>query len=88
MAVRQRGRCFVVCVEVVMMGTRVFAEKGRVKLVGDERDIGIVSNYREDVWAWCDANNINLEYQGTLGKMDLWRVRDERQRVMFLLRWA
>lgn len=71
-----------------MMGTRVFAEKGRVKLVGDERDIGIVSNYREDVWAWCDANNINLEYQGTLGKMDLWRVRDERQRVMFLLRWA
>lgn len=71
-----------------MMGTRVFAEKGRVKLIGDERDIGIVSNYREDVWAWCDANNINLEYQGTLGKMDLWRVRDERQRVMFLLRWA
>ena len=70
------------------MGTRVFAEKGRVKLIGDERDIGIVSNYREDVWAWCDANNINLEYQGTLGKMDLWRVRDERQRVMFLLRWA
>lgn len=71
-----------------MMGTRVFAEKGRVRLIGDERDIGIVSNYREDVWAWCDANNINLEYQGTLGKMDLWRVRDERQRVAFLLRWA
>lgn len=71
-----------------MMGTRVFAEKGRVKLVGDERDIGIVSNYREDVWAWCHANGINLEYQGTLGKMDLWRVRDERQRVAFLLRWA
>ncbi len=71
-----------------MMGTRVFAEKGRVRLIGDERDIGIVSNYREDVWAWCDANNINLEYQGTLGKMDLWRVRDERQRVMFLLRWS
>lgn len=70
------------------MVTRVFAEKGRVRLIGDERDIGIVSNYREDVWAWCDANNINLEYQGTLGKMDLWRVRDERQRVMFLLRWA
>lgn len=70
------------------MGTRVFAEKGRVQLIGDERDIGIVSNYREDVWAWCDANNINLEYQGTLGKMDLWRVRDERQRMWFLLRWA
>ena len=70
------------------MGTRVFAEKGRVKLIGDEHDIGIVSNYREDVWAWCDANNINLEYKGSLGKMDLWRVRDERQRVAFLLRWS
>ena len=71
-----------------MMATRVFAEKGRVRLIGDERDIGIVSNYREDVWAWCDANNIDLEYHGSLAGTDLWRVKDEKQRVIFLLRWA
>lgn len=70
------------------MGAKIFAEKGRVKLVGDERDIAVVSNYREDVWSWCDKNNINLEYQGTLGHTDLWRVRDEAQRVLFLLRWS
>ena len=70
------------------MNTRVFAEKGRVKLVGDERDIGIVSNYRQDVWAWCDANKIDLEYQGTLANIDLWRIKDEEQRAWFMLRWA
>lgn len=69
------------------MASKVFAEKGRVKLIGDERDIGIVSNYREDVWAWCHANGIELEYQGTLGGTDLWRIRDEKQRLWFALRW-
>ena len=70
------------------MTTRVFAEKGRVKLVGDHRDIAVISDQRRDVWDWCRANNIELEYQGSLNRTDLWRVRDERQRVMFLLRWA
>lgn len=69
------------------MASKVFAEKGRVKLIGDERDIGIVSNYREDVWAWCHANGIELEYQGTLGNTDLWRIKDEKQRLWFALRW-
>lgn len=70
------------------MGTKTFAEKGRVQLVGDERDVAVVSNYREDVWAWCDANNIEVEYQGTLAKVDLWRIRNEQQRVAFLLKWS
>lgn len=71
-----------------MTATRIFAEKGRVKLVGDERDVAVVSNYRQDVWDWCAANKIELEYQGSLGGADLWRVRDDRQRVMFILRWC
>lgn len=71
-----------------MTDFKVFAEKGRVKLVGDQRDIGIVSNYRKDVWAWCDDNNINLEYQGTLANIDVWRIRDEQQRIMFILKWT
>lgn len=71
-----------------MMGTRVFAEKGRLKLVGDSRDILLSSTIRQEVWNWCQRNDIKVEYQGTLSGIDLWRVRDERQRVMFLLRWA
>lgn len=71
-----------------MTATRVFAEKGRVKLVGDQRDIAVISNQRQDVWNWCNSNNIELEYQGSLGGTDLWRVRNERQRMMFLLKWS
>ena len=70
------------------MASKVFAEKGRVKLIGDERDIGIVSNYRKDVWTWCHANGIELEYQGSLEGTDLWRIKDEKHRMWFLLRWS
>ena len=70
------------------MGTRVFAVKGRVQLVGDQRDIAVDAGQRLAVWDWCHQNNITPEYQGTLAHTDLWRVRDEGQRVMFLLRWA
>ncbi len=70
-----------------MMGTRVFAEQGRAKLVGDSRDIMLSSTSRQEVWNWCQDNGIEVEYQGTLSGIDLWRVRDEGQRVAFLLRW-
>lgn len=70
------------------MATKEFAHDARgYVLMGDERDIGIVSNYREDVYAWCDANNIDLEFQGSMGGTDVWRIRDERQRTAFILRW-
>ena len=75
------------------MNTRVFAEKGRVKLVGDERDVGVAAWWRDAVWQWCEDNKINLEYQGTLYQgtlagIDLWRIKDEEQRAWFILRWA
>lgn len=70
------------------MGQKVFAVKGRFQLMGDQRDIGVGSAYRKDVWDWCNANHIELEYQGTLAHTDLWRVRDEQQRMWFLLKWT
>ena len=70
------------------MGTKVFAEKGRLKLIGDERDIGVATWWRDAVWRWCDENSIAIEYQGTLAGYDVWRVKDEPQRAWFVLRWA
>lgn len=71
-----------------MMGSKVFAEKGRVKLVGDDRDVGISALHRNKVWQWCADKGIEVEYQGTLKGTDLWRVRDEKHRMWFVLRWA
>lgn len=70
------------------VGQKIFAAKGRVQLVGDPRDIAVDAGQRQDVWDWCHQNNITPEYQGTLAHTDLWRVRDERQRAWFVLRWA
>lgn len=70
------------------MTSKIFAEKGRVKLVGDNRDIAVPYKLRADVWDWCHDNKINVNYQGSLAGIDLWRVVDEKQRLWFALRWS
>ena len=70
------------------MGSKVFAEKNKFKLIGDERDISVATWHRDAVWKWCEDKGIGLEYQGTLNGIDLWRVRDEKHRMWFVLRWA
>lgn len=70
------------------MTAKVFAEYKSFKLIGDSRDIAVDFNRRNAVWDWCEDNDIDLEYQGSLGSIDLWRVRDEEQRLMFVLRWS
>ena len=42
---------------------------------------------RQEVWDWCEANNILVEYQGTILKIDMWHIRDEVQKAWFMLRW-
>ena len=70
------------------MTSTIFAVKGRVKLVGDSRDIAVSYDKRKQVWNWCYENNITVSYEGSLAGIDLWRVKDEQQRSWFALRWA
>jgi len=70
------------------MTVKIFAERDNFKLIGDSRDIAVDFNYRSAVWDWCNDNDIDLEYQGSLGSVDLWRIRNEEQRLMFVLRWS
>lgn len=54
----------------------------------DSRDIALPSDLRREVWVWAHENNISLEghLYGVEG-LDVWRVRDDQQRVWFNLRW-
>ena len=70
------------------MTSKIFAEKGRVKLVGDSRDIAVPYDKRKQVWNWCTENEITVTYEGSLAGIDLWRIKDEKQRIWFALRWA
>jgi hypothetical protein len=56
--------------------------------MSDERDIGISYSKRQEVYEWAGANGITIEYQGTLGGVDVWRVRDDQQRAWFTLKWS
>ncbi len=71
-----------------MMSHKVFAEKGQVQLRSDTRDIQVASQHRNAVWDWCYDNGITVEYQGTLYRTDVWRVRDPQHRMWFQLRWS
>ena len=70
------------------MTSKIFAEKGRVKLVGDSRDIAVPYDQRKQVWNWCYENDITVSYEGSLAGIDLWRIKDEKQRIWFALRWS
>ena len=69
------------------MPTAVFAERGRVKLVSDSRDVGLPSIIRMEVYAWLGANGVTAEITHNGLGMDLWRIHDESQRALFVLRW-
>lgn len=56
-------------------------------LMGDERDIVVPYSRRQEVYDWAGQNRITIEYQGTLGGTDVWRVRDDQQRAWFTLKW-
>lgn len=80
-----------------MMGTKVFRERNGLKLISDERDIEVSAKYRAKVQEWCNDNGIKAtlaspaegtSWAASVWGVNLWRVRDEQQRVMFALKWA
>jgi len=76
------------------MAEKVFIERKSYKLISDERDVMLPMGLTDQVEEWCLNNNITAEQvqrqligQTALG-VTLWRIKDERQRMWFMLRWA
>lgn len=79
------------------MAQKIFAKKQRMSLVSDERDIMVPAQYYNEVLEWCKKNRINIEAPGgnythgaaeRIFKVNIWRVKDDRQRMWFVLRWS
>jgi hypothetical protein len=75
------------------MGGKVFARSSSgAELFSDERDIAVNWQIRLEVYDWLQENKIEAEYQGAehgrLFGVDLWRVKNEQQRMLFLLKWG
>jgi len=79
------------------MGQKIFIEKDRYQLRGDSRDFALPVEHTKVMLDWCEQQGINVEcpldndnqylarnYFG----VNLWRVRDDEQRVVFMLRWS
>ena len=79
------------------MATKIFRERNGFKLVSDERDIEVPAKYRFQVHEWCFDNGIEATmatnhegsaWAASVWGVNLWRVKDDEQRVMFALRWS
>jgi hypothetical protein len=70
------------------MTTKVFTEYKTFKLVGDARGFTVSSNLRKDYWDWCWTNSIKTEYHGTLNGWDLWYVKNDKDRLLAILKWS
>lgn len=79
------------------MAEKIFMERDGVVLRGDHRDFMLPAQYKMAVLAWCRRNKIiaelplSPEYQAVARDyfgMNLWRIRDEQQRMWFALRWS
>ena len=79
------------------MASKVFLKAGGIQLISDERDIMVAARYRSQVIQWCRESGVIVEDPGGNYTHDIaqkrfgvniWRIRDEQQRVWFALRWA
>lgn len=72
------------------MGSKVFLkDENGYAIVSDSRDILLPARLRDAVWDWCSDQNIDLEgIMYGIMKHDIWRVRDQSDRALFLLRWS
>ena len=79
------------------MAEKIFMKRDGIVLRGDDRDFMLPAQYKMAVLRWCRLNHIDIECplsqanrglaRGYFG-MDIWRVKDEKQRMWFMLRWS
>jgi hypothetical protein len=81
------------------MARKIFLEHNGLKLCGDDRDVMVPKRHYWDVMVWCQDQGILVEgafdqadYETRLSAMlfdvNLWRIRNEEHRVLFILRWS
>ena len=77
--------------------TKLISQKGPIKLYALESDVAVSRKDIMDVLSWCFARGIKIEVAFTenqeqrLAKkkldVDIWRIKNDQQRLMFLLKW-
>ena len=87
-----------VFVEVGVMARKTFLEENGMKLTGDDRDVMVPKRYYRDVLAWCADQGIIAEgafdhdYNARMSAfwfdVNLWRIKNEKHRMLFILRWS
>jgi hypothetical protein len=71
------------------MAEVTFFTVGEYTFKSDERDVR-TDTCHEDIMAWCKANDIvaGPVMCGQTLPYNIWRVKEERDRVLFKLRWS
>ena len=70
------------------MATKIFVDTGELKLIGDPCGFTIPVENRAEYWDWCQDNDIKTEFHGCLKGVDLWYIKNDKHRMLALLRWS
>ncbi len=83
------------------MARKIFLEHNGLKLCSDDRDVMVSKTHYHEVLSWCvdqgivvenpfDQDHANYETRllATLFGVNLWRIRNENHRMLFILRWS
>ena len=72
------------------MGIKVFMEQNGLEY--DELCVPVHASRRAEIEHWCKDRNIpvdpNFYHEPKLYNIDLWRVDNAHERMLFALRWA
>lgn len=79
------------------MSQTILLQKGNSTLWGDPRDVLVPTDLRGQVLSWCWLNGVkarlplnkdNQHISRVYFGVDVWRVKDDKQRTMFTLKWS
>lgn len=76
------------------MHGKIFMQRGKFVLWGDEKHIMVPANQYMQVVHWCKQNGIEASVDNKsfwtekIFNVVLWKVVDDRQRLLFSLKWS
>jgi hypothetical protein len=77
----------IVGLSCVGMSKAHFVWKG-LTIASDERDVCVNGRLDYEIYKWCDETSVAAEIYMKMDDKSIWRIKDDRDRAWFHLRWS
>ncbi len=74
--------------DIAPPGQKVHFNWQGFSVTSDVRDQCLNGDLDKEVYRWCEEMGVDATIHMKLENNSVWRIRDDEQRVMFVLRWS